>query len=400
MKRSALCAFVSLAAACGSSAPIFPLDAPPAPPADAPTVVTLKPGDDAKLAFINARTGQTIVFTQGTYMFSEPLTLSVPGVTVKGMGSRDGVILDFSTATGDGHGISVTAGDFILDGLTVRDTKDDAVRIQGTDPQHPIKNVTIRNVKVYFTAGSVPANPGYAIYPTTSENVLVENCDVSGASDAGLYVGQSKNIMVRNNLVHENVNGIEIENSTGAEVMGNVSMNNVGGILVFNLPGLPIKSGSLTVVHDNMVLSNNHDPFAPLSGSIGGLVPSGSGMIILASDQTEIRANTITGNNSTGIAVIACSTLAALSNPDYCNDPGYDIFPQGINIHDNVFSGNGTMPQRFFAVFQDSSMHLEDIVWDGVVDASKADPSGDDRLCVRQNGSATYLQVDVASAKR
>jgi parallel beta-helix repeat protein len=367
---------------------------------DASTTINLKPGDNVQAALINAKSGQTLLFAEGIYTFTDELSLSVPGVTLKGSGDQK-TILDFAGQAVGGNGLNVTAGDFVLENLVVRDTKGDAVRVQGVDPTHLAKNVTFRKVKVYWSAGSVVGNPGYALYPTLAENVLVEDCEIHGASDAGIYVGQSKNIMVRGNLVTENENGIEIENSTGAEVTGNDAHDNVAGILVFNLPQLPIKAGSLTLVHDNVVHDNNHAKFADGSG-IGGFVPSGSGMVIMAADRTEIRGNSITGNQSTGIVLGSCATLELLSGrAGYCADSGYDGFPEGTSIHDNTFSGNGTDPQDFFTLFADKgSGHLEDMTWDGVVDATKADPGGDNKLCIQNNGTGTFVEMSAETLGR
>ena len=69
---------------------------------------------------------------------------------------------------------------------------------------------------------------------------------MKGASDAGFYVGQSRNIIVRRNRAEGNVAGIEIENSIGADVYENTATGNTGGILVFNLPDLPMKGGKQT----------------------------------------------------------------------------------------------------------------------------------------------------------
>jgi parallel beta-helix repeat protein len=370
-------------------------DAKPVTP-DAPPTVTFHPGDDIQGPLIAARTGQTFLFTEGQYDFTQELSLTVAGVTLKGMGERNNIVLDWSGQTTGGNGILVTAGDFVIEGLSIQNTKGDSVRVQGPDADHKIKNVTFRNLKVSFTAGAVKENPGYAIYPTTAENVLIEDCDVSGVTDAGIYVGQSANIMVRNNTVHENVNGIEIENSTGAEVMNNTAMNNVAGILVFNLPHLPVKAGSMTVVHDNMILSNNHVAFSPANGGIAAQVPPGAGVFVLAADKTEVRDNTISGNESTGLVVIGCSTLAViLGDAATCTDTGYDGFAEGTNIHDNTFSNNGTSPQGFFQVF--TTNPLPDILWDGSVDADKQDPNGDNKLCIKGNGSATYGKVSTTA---
>ena len=400
MKWKHSCLVAGLIAACSDSASPSTPDANVAPDAPGTGSITLHPGDNVQAALIAVHTGQTIFFTEGTYNFTDELSLSVAGVTLKGMGARDKIIFDFAGQVTGGNGLSVTAGDFILDGVTIRDTKGDAVRIQGVDADHKAKNITLRNVKVYWTAGSSSSNPGYALYPTTCENVLIENCEVHGASDAGLYVGQSANIMVRNNLVMENENGIEIENSTGAEVMGNMAMDNVGGILVFNLPNLPVKTGALTVVHDNMIMSNNHAKFPSNPTGTGAIPPPGSGMILLAADRTEIRNNMIVANQSTGILIASCPSLPAadLIDSTYCMDPGYDAWSEGVYIHDNTFSGNGTNPQEFYQAFwMPTTAPFQDMLYDGAVDTTKTDPNVDNKLCIKGNGSATFVDVNVLS---
>jgi parallel beta-helix repeat protein len=69
-------------------------------------------------------------------------------------------------------------------------------------------------VRVEWTNGPDENNGAYGLYPVQSSNVLIEESVVIGASDAGIYVGQSNNIIVRNSRVEFNVAGIEIENST------------------------------------------------------------------------------------------------------------------------------------------------------------------------------------------
>ena len=81
---------------------------------------------------------------------------------------------------------------------------------------------------------------------------------MKGASDAGIYVGQSRNIVVRRNQVEFNVAGIEIENSTDADVYDNMATNNTGGILVFNLPGPPVQDGRRTRVLRQPDLREQH----------------------------------------------------------------------------------------------------------------------------------------------
>src|SRR3546814_1516361 len=81
----------------------------------------------------------------------------------------------------------------------------------------------MRRVRAEWTGGPSTDNGAYGLYPVQVDNVLIEDSVVKGASDAGIYVGQSTNIIVRNNRAEGNVAGIEIENSTGADVYGNTT---------------------------------------------------------------------------------------------------------------------------------------------------------------------------------
>ncbi len=96
--------------------------------------------------------------------------------------------------------------------------------------------ISFVNLRVEWTGGPNPKNGAYGVYPVSSTNVLIDRVTVKGASDAGIYVGQSKNIIVRNSRAEFNVAGIEIENSMNADVFDNVSTHNAGGILIFDLP--------------------------------------------------------------------------------------------------------------------------------------------------------------------
>jgi len=130
---------------------------------------------------------------------------------------------------------------------------------------------------------------------------------VSGAKDAGIYVGQSREIIVRNNEVFHNVAGIEIENSVRALVANNSAHHNTAGILVFLLPNLPSKVGSHTRVVNNRSWENNHENFGK-PGTTVSYLPPGLGMFIMAADHTEVTHNQIFGNDSQGIQMISYLT--------------------------------------------------------------------------------------------
>ena len=135
--------------------------------------------------------------------------------------------------------------------------------------------------------------------PCSCTDVVIDGCTAVGASDAGIYVGQSENIIVRNCTARQNVAGIEIENSTRADVFDNLATDNSGGILVFALPDLPKKDGRHCRVFRNQVLANNHANFAP-KGNTVATVPPGTGIMIMATDQVEVFDNAIEQNQTVG----------------------------------------------------------------------------------------------------
>src|SRR5262249_60350606 len=136
------------------------------------------------------------------------------------------------------------------------------------------------------------------------KNVTITGSVAKGASDAGIYVGQSDGILVHDNRAEGNVAGIEIENSMHADVFHNTATNNTGGILVFNLPGLEVANGAITRVFHNTVFENNTENFAP-EGNIVGLVPTGTGIAILAAHQVEIFENVVHDHKSVNFGVIS-----------------------------------------------------------------------------------------------
>ena len=144
----------------------------------------------------------------------------------------------------------------------------------------------------------------YAIYPVQSSDVLIEDCTVSGASDSGIYVGQSQDIVVRNNTATLNVAGIEIENSFDADVYGNDSHDNTAGILVFDLPGLQQEGGHAIRVFSNTIVNNNLASFAA-QADIVSLVPAGTGFFVMANHDVEIFGNTISGNQTAAAGIIS-----------------------------------------------------------------------------------------------
>jgi len=356
------------------------------------------PGKDAakqaQTALINAKPGSIVEFGEGTFDFNSTLSCDKSDITIKGQG-LDKTILNFKAqaqGTG-GEGLSISGKKNVtISDLALVDAKGDAVKVTGCD------GLTFRNVSVSWSGGPKTENGAYGLYPVMCQNVLVEHCVVSDASDAGIYVGQSEKIIVRHNRVEHNVAGIEIENSINADVYENVCTNNTGGILVFSLPDLPkIQAGHSTRVYKNEIVDNNLKNFAP-EGAIVGSVPAGSGIMILANRQVEIFDNKIHNNQNAGVSI---NSYQVTLRP-YHQDDNYDPFTGGILIHDNSFKDNGGKPNGKLGELVSKMMGVEtlpDIVYDGMVNPEKlvdGKVPPELALVIRDNGDADFVNFDFA----
>ena len=306
-KLLALCTLTLILAACG------PAEVPEAAP-------ELSFAGSFQEQLIQAQPGDIIEVPAGVHEFTRSLSLTVPGVTIQGAG-MDSSILSFRNQAQGAEGLLVSADDFIIQDIAIEDTVGDALKINEST------NVTIRRVRTEWTRGANTENGAYGIYPVQTQNVLIEGSVAIGASDAGIYVGQSSQIIVRNSRAEFNVAGIEIENSTFADVYDNVATNNTGGILVFDLPNLPVQGGQATRVFNNEIYGNNTENFAP-EGNIVGNVPPGTGLLVLANDNIEVFDNRFSDNKSVNIMIYSFALGGRT-----IEDPNYDPYPEQIYIH-------------------------------------------------------------------
>ena len=332
----------------------IPADVPPKPlpghtgapdglpttaPVESDRILTVNAGELIQDAIDQAKPGDVVEVMPGTY--HEALTVSIHNLTLRGMADANGQwpILD-----GEGefdNGVFVTGSFFTIEQFQIRNYKENGVITQGG--YGPVYRDLIID------------NPGeYAVFPIASTNVLVERVKASGATDAALYVGQSRDIVVRDSEAFDSVTGIEIENSVDALVENNYVHDNTGGILVFLLPNLNAKDGHDTVVKNNRVENNNTPNFA--AGGVVQNVPPGTGILIMAADGTEVTGNIISGNNSAGIGVVASSIIF-----DDVSDFDIPLVPEQTWVHDNTYSNNGNDPAPLLA---DLGLPGVDVLWD------------------------------------
>jgi parallel beta-helix repeat protein len=341
--------------------------------------------EEIQEALILAEPGDIIRLTSGTYNLEDSLSLDVDNVQIEGEGMNQ-TILDFKNQQSGAQGLSVTSDNVTLQDFSVQDAKGDAIKVKG------VTNIKFLRVKTEWTDGPKSENGAYGLYPVESKNVLIDGCIAIGASDAGIYVGQSQNIIVRNSRAEFNVAGIEIENSYYADVYDNVATNNTGGILVFDLPSLPQQGGHHVRVFNNKSVGNNTDNFAP-EGNIVGEVPRGTGIIIQANSDVEIFNNIIGDNDTVNIAVVTYG-----SDTD---DKEYYPHPKSIQIHGNEFGPTGYNPDTSKGelaqiLFDLSGGDMPDIFWDGLVPLSQLvfGQPDNEKMIINNNGDATILALD------
>ncbi len=313
----------------------------------------IRPGPEAERqlqsALIEARPGDNVELERGRFEISGTLSLDVDRVTVRGEGHEESV-LSFTNQRRGAEGLLVTSDQVTLRDFAVENARGDAIKARDCD------GITIRGVRVEWTRGPHPENGAYGLYPVNCRDVLIVDSIARGASDAGIYVGQSRNIIVRDNLAELNVAGIEIENSFNADVFGNTATRNTGGVLVFDLPGLPQKGGHDVRVFDNSITGNNTPNFAP-AGNIVASVPAGTGVLIMANRNVHVFDNQIGDHGTVNVLVT--------SYRNEFDDLEYNPLARDIVIRDNRFGNAGFNPAGDMAALQSAGIVLPDILWDG-----------------------------------
>jgi cytochrome c peroxidase len=300
----------------------------------------VKPGESIQAVLDRTVPGDIVEVEPGVYR--ESLLVDIDRLTLRGLkvgGQR--AILDGGNELTDA--VITSSHDFTIEGFGLKDYVNNGITVHGG------KNSVFRDLEVVNTGL-------YGLYPVEGDGVLIEDCTVSVIRDAGIYVGQSRNIIVRRNRVHHNVTGIEIENSVNALVEDNDVHDNTGGILVFLLPNNPSKVGTDTKVVGNRIINNNHPNFGDPTAVVGKVIP-GTGMLIMAADRTEVTGNEIRGNDTFGIGVVGL----AIAFP---KGRQFDVgaIPEGNRIHGNTFSENGRKPG---GMAREIGLADCDLFWDG-----------------------------------
>ena len=341
--------------------------------------------EEIQEALIDLEPGDVLTLEAGEYFFEDGISLDVSDVIFEGSGIDD-TILNFESQISGAQGLLVTSDGVTLRDFAILDAKGDAIKVIGAN------GINMIRLRTEWSDGPKETNGAYGFYPVESKNVLIDGCVAIGASDAGIYVGQSQNIIVKNSVAQYNVAGIEIENSYYADVFDNLASHNTGGILVFDLPDLPQQGGHHVRVFRNKAINNDTDNFAP-EGNIVGEVPRGTGIIIQANSDIEVFDNDIYGNGTVNLSIVTYGYET--------EDENYNPHPKSIQIHGNRFGDGGFDPdmgtgELAAILFELSDGDMPDIFWDGILPMSQMifGQPDEERLLITNNGEATFLTLN------
>ena len=351
--------------------------------------IVLGPSDNSQEeiqeALIDLEPGDVLTLKAGEYFFEDGLSLDVNDVIFEGSGIDD-TILNFENQMSGAQGLLITSDGVTIRDFAVIDAKGDAIKVIGAD------GIDMIRLRTEWTGGPKETNGAYGFYPVESKDVLIDGCVAIGASDAGIYVGQSQNIIVKNSVAQYNVAGIEIENSYYADVFDNLASHNTGGILVFDLPDLPQQGGHHVRVFRNKAINNDTDNFAP-EGNIVGEVPRGTGIIIQANSDVEVFDNDLYGNGTVNLSIVTYGYET--------EDENYNPHPKSIQIHGNRFGDGGFDPdlgtgELAAILFELSGGDMPDIFWDGILPMNQMlfGQPANERLVIKNNGDATFLTLN------
>jgi cytochrome c peroxidase len=307
----------------------------------APRTLTVHPGQTIQSAVDQAKPGDIVEVAAGVY--HEAVKVNTDDLTLRGIPDSTGQwpVLD---GQGKLDNAVMGSGNFLI------------------VEQFQISNYTNNGVIIKGAYGStyrdlIITDPGqYGVFPVLDTHVIIQRIKVTGAKDAGIYVGQSRDILVEDSEAFKNNSGIEIESSINSVVQNNYVHDNTLGMLVWisEEPDVIAKDGHDAKLLNNRVENNNASPIATYT--LPGAIPPGIGILVLMADRTEVAHNTIKNNNSAGVAVAQAST--AFGDTHTFTVP---LIPDGTWLHDNLYLGNGTQPAGFIT---QAGFPGADILWD------------------------------------
>lgn len=320
----------------------------------------------------------------GRHLLDRTLALAGTGVTLSGAGAELS-ILSFK-GHAQAQGVRVQGSGVTVANLAIEDSGAAALTIRGSQ-------VVVRGVRASWSGGPQARNGAYGIHVQGAHDVLIEDSAAYSASGAGIYVQESRSVIVRRCHAEQNVAGIALTDVVDADVSDSLATGNSTGIVVATLSPQPSHAVRLFA---NKIQQNNLGNFAAAGTPLARL-PSGAGILLNAARDVEVFDNDVSGNQTANLLIAADFFAADHGTAQHA------LLPGAIFVYGNRFSGGGNAPFSaplkavLLAKFA-AAGHLPDILWDGfAVPADGGSPPG--RICIK-NDKATVLNADAPHGYR
>lgn len=309
----------------------------------------VEPGPQAQAELAGAfgvlKAGDRITLASGRYDLTAGFAATVSAFSLRGAGA-DKTILSFAGQTGAAPCLTLGGSKIELRGFAVENCKGDAIRTSKASL------VAFRNLAVQWTTPAAGDVSG--IVPEETQNALVDNVVVRGATNAGLRVSQSQTVVVQNSTFAQNTIGAAIESSAAVDFTRNTATQNAVGVAIYDLPGKKAGSGARVVKN---VISANNAASAAAGGPFAASAPGGTGVFITATREAAVLDNDIGDNGSVNVLLMAYRGAA--------NDPNFNALPRSIIVSGNRFARTGFAPAGDFKSLAERKVALPDILWDG-----------------------------------
>ncbi|WP_230210318.1 right-handed parallel beta-helix repeat-containing protein [Streptomyces kaniharaensis] len=283
-------------AAAGATALLLALAA--ATPAHATGLHLVRPGESIQQAIDHAAPGDTIVVAPGTYRGS--LRISVPGLTLRGMGPQTVITRQDDAATGSaadcamaGNGICVTGTadhpipDVTIESLAVLGFSHNGIWASGTD------RLTVHQVLAERN-GQEGIGQEMSVRSRLTDNTARQNGE-AGIFLANVAYGKggatdTRGTLIAGNRLTDNRMGMVVRRLRGLTAEGNTISGNCAGVFLVGDNGRP-RTGDLDV-RSNQVTGNNR--YCPATDKLPFL--QGIGIVLTGVEQTRVTHNLVTGN--------------------------------------------------------------------------------------------------------
>lgn len=257
-------------------------------PQDYPTI---------QAALDTAVPGDLVLIASGTY--HEAVRVDADRVVLRGL-DRNGVILDGEHRLD--NGITVSSNGVAVENLTVRRYRFNGVLFSASSDRDRSDDApgSLHGYRASYVTAH--ANGLYGVYAFGARGGLIEESYASGHPDSGFYIGRCDpcDAVVRHVVATSNVVGFQGTNASGRLfIVESEWRGNRVGIQ----PNTDPEEGNLPQ-HDATIVGNlvvdNSNPSTPASST--GVF--GYGIALGGSSRNIVARNLVTGNASTGIALV------------------------------------------------------------------------------------------------